>query len=158
MRPMGVLALAMAGVAALVAGAVFWPTVPSTAPKSASFRPSGDALIMETDTHTKIFLNADSVRGDRAHRQGWIISDFTADKAEKDGKRLEMMQANCDTTGFKIVSVVVYDREGETTHTWNEFPDRPTATQYPVPGSIGEGMVNAICDARYDPMPKRPKD
>lgn len=144
--------LLAASVGAFVALGGFGERAPETA---APFRPKGEMFLTDNGAGTRVYLDADTVRGDRTSRQGWVISDHTDDKSAEDRKSKDLFRVNCETTSFQIVSALAEKRDGTTGKAWNEAPGDPATMQYAVPDTIGADVVTAICDERYDPPEDR---
>mgnify|MGYP001499115919 CR=1 FL=1 len=127
------------------------PASPAPLP-AISPRPTGLIRVGENDSGTVRYLEANSVRGDRAHRRGWIISDHSKDRTVAQRETKQLVRANCDEGSYTIPSYVMYDKDGGVITTWDESEDDKARVFHAVPGSIGESNFEAVCDARFDPF------
>lgn len=126
--------------------------LPSPPPPAYSIRPTGLQYLTTTKSKTALSLDADTVRGGRANRQAWIVSDHAKDTTTQARESKELYAVNCDTTAYRNPSIVQYDAKGDVVFSWDESEADKAKTRHAVPGTIGETAINAICAARFDPI------
>lgn len=120
---------------------------------SSPIRPVGVVLVSELKNGTIWRLDADSVRGPKDARQAWQISDYSKNKNVTNREVKTLYRINCNTTAYRILSVVEYDKNGNVTGNWDEESFKKI-DDYPPPGSILESFVNVACGAGFDPGAK----
>lgn len=126
----------------LIASAL--PTTP------APIRPAGMIELTEGKNGWVYRLNADSVRGDRKHRQGWVIIDASKDKSVPWRFQHILTVVDCDTTALREISFLAYDAKGESV--WPGRSNDPVKTDpefYPE-GTIGYAPVRGMCGPEFD--------
>jgi hypothetical protein len=115
------------------------------------FRPTGLYVIdFATDGKT-LSLDAESVRGDRQHRQGWVINDATKDKTVttwRTRKALELI--DCDTTAVRELSNIYYDAKGAPVFPAESHDPKDVKPTYYPNGTIGFAPVQAMCNKAFD--------
>lgn len=121
-----------------------------------SARPTGLQYLTVTKSKTELALDADSVRGERSSRRAWVVSDHKKDTTTVARETKELYTVNCDLGSYRNPSIVQYDAKGATILSWDESEDDEAKTRHAIPGTIGNTIVNAICDSRYDPIPIPP--
>lgn len=120
-------------------------------PEALYSRPTGMQDETANESGTVWRLDADSVRGNRRHRQGWLIQDASKDKTVtnwRTHKTLELV--DCDTTAVRELASIFYDAEGKLP--WpSEMKDANDAKPeyYPI-GTIGYAPVRSLCSKNYD--------
>jgi len=120
--------------------------IPAPAP---SIRPTG-VLELTADSDGSIwFLDADSVRGTRQSRQGWVTVDHSQDKTLPQRTSKTLYLVDCATTGTRELSFVAYDANGRVLSTSDSKPEE-AATKYFPPDSVGWSVPNEICRRVYD--------
>ena len=128
--------------------------VPSS--EVASPRPSGMQDITVTKSGSIWRLNADSVRGDRKHRQGWVIIDASKDKTVTNWRFHHVLYlVDCDTTAARELSDIFYDANGETPWPTAGKDPKDVKPEYYPEGTIGYAPVRALCAKEFDaPKPE----
>jgi len=91
------------------------------------------------------------LKGPRTARLAWVRADHTKNKNRKESETLTLYTINCDTTAFRTLSVVDYDKKGEVVDSWGDGTFSK-ANEYPVPGSNIDLVVDAACLPRFDKL------
>ena len=112
-------------------------------------RPTGEIFVTELKDGTIWRLDADSVRGPREARQAWQISDFSKNKYVTNQTVKTLYRINCNTSAFRILSVVEYDRKNQFRDKWTQETLKST-DDYPPPNSIIDTFVNMACSRMFD--------
>lgn len=113
------------------------------------FRPTGLIEIGELDGGTIWRLDADSVTGPRAARQAWVIANHAKNSGVVARESKILYRINCDTTAYRTLSSVDYDKDGKVIGSWGEetFGDKD---DYPPPQSYIAHVVDEACDEAFD--------
>ncbi|MBP6363767.1 MAG: hypothetical protein KA329_09630 [Novosphingobium sp.] len=120
-------------------------------------RPTGQLYVTELEDGTIWRLDADSVLGPREARQAWNIEDYTKKKNAKIKNVKTLYRINCNTTAYRVLSVVEYDSKGQVKGSWGteNFGDKDN---YPPPDSVISSFVNLACGKGFDnPIVEPPK-
>lgn len=152
--------------AILVIGGIYWfashyeirskEQAPTVAPSELAKpfeppRPSGMIEISETKGGTVLRLNADSVRGDRKHRQGWVIEDASKDGSIKNWRfRHALYLIDCDTTAIRQLASIYYNAKGASPFPAENVDSKDAKPEYYPDGTVGSAPVRAMCTAEYD--------
>lgn len=94
-------------------------------------------------------VDANGVRGDRPHRTYWVTEDHLNAKAGKARSSMILYTVDCDTTAYRSLSVVEYDKAGKVLDRWPESMFTKTVS-YPPPDSTMSGIIEAVCDRGFD--------
>lgn len=121
------------------------PLLPATPP----VRPTGQVYLTTTKSGSVWSLNADSVKGDKRHRIGWVSMDYSKDKTVSSRSGRTLYSVDCETTATRTLSSIEYDKEGAANRTLDGKPEDPP-TYYP-PESIAGGVVAEMCADKYGP-------
>jgi hypothetical protein len=114
-------------------------------------RPTGMQPVTETKDGSVWRLNADSVRGDRRHRQGWVIVDASKDKTVTNWRFAHVLYlVDCDTTAARELSRIFYDAKGETPWPAESWDPAEVKPEYYPEGTVGYAPVRALCDEGFD--------
>lgn len=123
----------------------------AAAPELSLPRPTGLLEVTETQSGSIWRLNADSVRGDRKHRQGWIIVDASKDKSVTNWRFHHVLYlVDCDTTAIRELSQIFYDAKGETPWPTESKDPKDVEPEYYPEGTVGYAPVRALCDEAFD--------
>lgn len=154
----GIVWVILFGLAAWFAYDKWWkePDLPKPPPPALSVPLTGMLYVTTSKSGTSIRVDADSVRGDRQHRRGWVVSDHSRDKEAPQRETKELYIANCDEGSFRVPSFVTYDKKGDVLSSWDETDTDKAKTQHATPGTIGETTFDKLCDSRFDPLPIPP--
>lgn len=125
-----------------------------TAPAAAAYkppRPSGMIEIGATQSGTILRLNADSVRGDRKNRQGWVIEDASKDKTVTNWRfRHALYLIDCDTTAIRELSSLYYDAKGNSVFPSRSVDPKDAKPEYYPQGTVGYDPVGGMCTEAFD--------
>lgn len=81
-------------------------------------------------------------------RQVWVGYDYRAVKTEKATKGLRLQRYTCQDRTFANVSIITYGADGQVIQSVNA-PGEYSIKYVPVvPGSVGEGIWEAVCSPR----------
>jgi len=114
-------------------------------------RPTGELYVTTNSGGTRLSLAAETVRGERSARQGWIVSDHANDKSVPQRQSKELWVVNCETTAFRTPSYVSYDKDDKVLHSINETKEQSENVRFPAPDTIASAVVDALCTSRFDP-------
>lgn len=90
-----------------------------------------------------------SVKGPRTRRLAWVRADHAKNRDRKERETLTLYQVNCETTGFRTLTVINYSKDGKVLDRWGEDVfDKDF--EYAPPGSIIENVVDGACLPRFD--------
>jgi hypothetical protein len=107
--------------------------------------------ITETETGSIWRLDSDSVRGDRQHRQGWVIVDASKDKEVTNWRTQKVLYlVDCDTTAIRALSQIFYDAKGKVTGSFDGKDPEDAKPEYYPEGTIGYAPVRAMCIEGFD--------
>lgn len=90
------------------------------------------------------------VKGPREARLAWVRSDHTKNKKVAARETMTLYTINCDTTGYRTLSIVDYDGAGKVLKSWGESVFTKDVS-YPPPESYIENVVEGACLPRFDP-------
>ena len=125
------------------------PTVAAPLPAVHPVRPKG-IVTFNADRNGSVWkVDADSVRGSRKQRQGWIIIDASKDKTAAYREERLLYQVDCETTAALELSKATYGKEGQNLTGESVAPEKVKAQYWP-PNTFGAKVVNFICDPRFD--------
>lgn len=134
-------------------------TAPIVVPTPTVKRPVGDVYITTTTSGTVWNLEANSVRGPRFNRIGWVTEDHSDDKEKRENKTKSLYNVNCETTGYRTLTEVTYGKDGKVINSWDE-KDFGKEVSYAPPGTMIASVMDAICDKRFDDpdssLPRKP--
>ena len=97
----------------------------------------------------------DRVSGPRDKRLAWVRADHSKNKKVKARQTLTLFTINCDTSGYRTLSVVDYDKEGKLLEQWGEKTFGEDYS-YAPPGSNIEHVVQGACLSRFGQTPIPP--
>lgn len=119
-------------------------------------RPAGMQIVTEEKSGSIWRLNADSVRGDRQHRQGWVIIDASKDKTVTSWRFHHVLYlVDCDTTAARELSDIYYNAKGESIWPTVDKDPKDAKLEYYPEGTIGYAPVRALCAEGFDaPKPQ----
>lgn len=124
--------------------------VSAPAPVAALPRPTG-TIELGPDKEGSVWkIDADSVRGPRKERQGWVIIDASKDKTEPYREKRILYQVDCETTAARELSSATYDANGRSLTGESVAPDK-AEIQYWPPGTFGSTVAKFLCDVKFDP-------
>jgi hypothetical protein len=107
-------------------------------------RPSGLIPVTTFEAGTVWRLDADTVRGSQEARQAWIVADHSNDKTVARRETKTLYRIDCNTTAYWTLSVVDYDKEGNSVGRWGEGDFKKEA-DYPPPGSNIAAVIDLAC-------------
>lgn len=114
-------------------------------------RPKGMMPLMTDDDGAEWQLNADSVRGPRTARQGWIKIDHTKDKTVNYRSNETLYQVDCETTAARRISEARYAADGKTVGQGKSKDPEKTEPEFFPPSSIGYHVVQQLCSPAFGP-------
>lgn len=124
------------------------PAQPITYASMKPSRPTG-TLPIGTDSSDGVWsLDADSVRGDSAHRQGWVRIN-----GKKPIGRISYSQSlylvDCSTGAQKALATTYYDAKGGVVMQKDTTPEK-AAVSYSPPDTLGAIIVSRLCLPGFD--------
>lgn len=125
-------------------------TLADAASPAPAIRPTGHIRLTELDSGTVWYLLADSVKGDRQHRVGWISEAHEKNKSIASRETKVLYQVDCDTTGYRELDRVEYDKGGKVLPPRYQADGKPN---FAPPGSNISTVTDAVCAPVYDPEP-----
>lgn len=113
----------------------------------APIRPTGKFPVGENSEGGAWFVETDSVKGPKNQRIGWVTIE-----PKKPNQRLikTLYQVNCQTSEYRILSLLGYDAKGGVTYEQSTAPDKAPPNFSP-PGSLGGGVVDVLCLEGFGP-------
>lgn len=109
-------------------------------------RPTGQVFITQLKNGTIWRLDADSVKGPRSKRIGWLIQDHSGNKSEPARRSSEIYIVNCETTAFTVPRRIDYDKDGVSMGSMYGSDQE----SFVPPESNGGRVVAEICDHKFD--------
>lgn len=128
------------------------PPITLKAPPYQPPKPTGLRTVSILDSGTVWRIDADSVIGPRKSRQFWIREDHTNDKSRSARETHSLFRVNCDTTGYRTLKVVEYDKDGGVLNQWGEELFKKSEDYSPPASHIGRAL-KAGCDPAYEAQP-----
>jgi hypothetical protein len=113
-------------------------------------RPTGQIELLELSNGSVWRLDAASVSGPREARQLWVFSDHTKNSTVEARETQTLYRVNCDTTAYRVLKVVDYDKDGKPLGMWSS-EDFSKTEDFPPPRSNISYVVNRGCDPAFDP-------
>lgn len=127
------------------------PPIPLATP-AADKRPTGSVFVTELDDGSVWSLNANSVRGPRDKRIGWVVSDNTKNKKVSSREVQTLYQVNCENTGFRTLTVIEYGKEGKVLNNWREEVFSKDNDFAPPTSNMGS-VISLMCGKEFDADP-----
>lgn len=90
-----------------------------------------------------------SVKGPRTARLAWVRADHSKNKKLIPRETLTLYQINCETTGYRTLNIVDYDKDGNVLNKWGE-DTFGKGFDYGPPGSNISYVIHAACLPRFD--------
>jgi hypothetical protein len=135
---------------------IITPTAPAPTARPASaapVRPIGLIEAGELDNGDLWRIDADTVTGPRSARQVWVKSDHTQNKAAVSHETVTLYRINCDTSAYRTLALIEYDKRGKALRTFGA-KDFSATDDYAPPGSYIQGVVRRTCLPAFDPTEK----
>lgn len=125
------------------------PPVSTPAKPAAPQRPTGLVDITTLKNGSVWRLDAAAVIGPRSARQFWVREDHSNNKKETARQSQALYRVNCDTTAYRTLSVVDYDKDGGVVA--NLGPkDLNDTDRFPPPDSVIATAISRACDRGFD--------
>lgn len=139
---------------ALIGGAYWYFTKDEElepAPASpALMRPYTDAWITETSDKSVWWLESRSVKGPQEKRIAWMREDHSKNKKRKERETKTLYEVNCATTGYRTLTVIDYDKDGNVLNKWDDSAFSDDFSYSPRATNIG-GFIESVCSPVFDP-------
>lgn len=113
------------------------------------YRPTGLLHVSTLDNGTTWQLDADTVTGPRDARQVWVIEDHSDNAKIAHRETSVLYRINCDTTAYRVLSIVEYDKDGKVV-TRRGSEEFSPIDSYPPPRSLIAGVVMRGCWESFD--------
>lgn len=126
-------------------------TADEAAPALSPERPKGLIMLMTGKDGEVWHLDADSVRGPKTARQGWVKVDHSKDKTVNYRSDETLYQVDCETTAARRISEVRYNANGETVGEGKSRDPEKTDPEFFPPSSIGYQIVQRLCSPSSGP-------
>jgi hypothetical protein len=119
----------------------------------AGSRPSGIVTFKADKLGSVWKVDADSVRGPRKTRQGWVVIDTSKDKTVAYQEERHLYQIDCDTTAARELSKITYDASRQPLSKETSTVEDAKVHYWP-PNTFGAKIVSFMCDPKFDaPQP-----
>lgn len=112
-------------------------------PPPPPIRPSGFIEVGETNKNMVWTLNANTVKGDRKHRQGWVEIKSRKGKGPQPSSQ-NLYIVDCDTGAKRLLSLVEYDAKGNVTYSQHTPPEKASVSYNP-PYTLGAETAEKLC-------------
>lgn len=112
-------------------------------------RPTGMIYISEASKGTKWWLDADSTKGPRTARIGWLTLDHAGDKTNQYRETKMLWLANCDAGAYQELSAISYSPNGDPSFKFDTTPEKADV-RHAVPGSMAGGAFDEMCAKGFD--------
>ena len=119
--------------------------ISSLSAATAPARPTGMIEIASGKQGIVYRLNADSVRGDRKNRQGWIIADASKDKSSDWRYHHTLFLVDCDTPAIRELSSIFYNAKGESLGSAKNHDPKDAQPEFYPEGTIGYAPIKGLC-------------
>lgn len=116
------------------------------------YRPTGWIEIGTLENGSVWRLDADSVTGPRKARQAWITEDHSNNKSEKARSAQTLYRINCETTAYRALSMVFYDKDGRVLRTLAE-KELGQQERFAPPRTFAASIVEAGCHRGFEEKP-----
>lgn len=124
------------------------PRPPAPVYSSQPAYPDGPLASLDNGTVWRMVWG--SVKGPRDARLAWVRADHSKNKSVTARETMTLYTVNCETTGFRALSIVEYDKDGKVLGQWgDEILSKDY--DYAPPGSYIENVVEGACLPRFDP-------
>jgi hypothetical protein len=107
-------------------------------------RPAGMVALGSAEDDAVWKLDADSVRGPKNRRQGWVIIDHSNDETTSQRTTKSLFLVDCNTTASREISQGTYDASGNAL-TGESYDPKDVIAKYYPPDSMGYVVVSSIC-------------
>lgn len=124
------------------------PHPPLPIPSPSDPYPEGPLATLNDGTVWRMVWS--KVHGPRDKRLAWVRADYSKNAKVKAREQLTLFTINCETSGYRTLSVVAYNKDGEVLNSWNESVFGKEYS-YAPPGSNIDAVVEAACLSRFDP-------
>jgi hypothetical protein len=124
-------------------------TVISPGVSAIAVRPTGLIPITTLESGTSWWLEAETVKGQRTERLGWVLHDHQNDKKTPYRTSKELWLVDCEKDAFRILSFISYKVNGEL-GTRYETPADKAEVSYAVPSSNGAAVMRKLCQPVFD--------
>ncbi|GMM93091.1 surface-adhesin E family protein [Qipengyuania sp. MTN3-11] len=122
--------------------------VPQPLPQPEPSRPTGLVSLTETKNGSGYYLDAESVKGPKEARIGWVSIGAALDKTVAYRSAKELVWTNCDTGETKTLSRLTYNAEGDVLSSYDFTPEEASTYYYP-PGTVGAAAPREMCKPEY---------
>jgi hypothetical protein len=112
-------------------------------------RPTGLIPITTLKNQTSWWLEADTVKGSRTERLGWVLHDHKDDKKTPYRTSKELWLVDCEKDAYRILSFVSYRPNGEVGSNF-EISAEKAEVSYAVPSSNGASVMRKLCQPSFD--------
>ncbi len=124
--------------------------IASLSAATAPARPTGMIEIASGKQGIVYRLNAESVRGDRKNRQGWIIADASKDKSSDWRYHHTLFLVDCDTTAIRELSTIYYNAKGDSLWPAENSDPKDAKPKFYPEGTLGYAPIEGLCAEGYD--------
>lgn len=94
------------------------------------------------------------IKGPRTARTAWVRADHSRNKSRKERETFTLFLIDCETSGYRTLSVVDYDKNGKVIRSLGERYFGKDF-DYAPPGSNIESVVDGACLPQFDPKPAK---
>lgn len=122
---------------------------PPPKPPIPFYEPFPEGPLAELENGTVWRMAWGTVKGPRTARLAWVRADHSKNKEQKARETLTLYQINCDTTGYRTLTVVDYDKDGKVLQKWGEATFSKDF-DYGPPGSNISYVTDGACLPRFD--------
>ena len=120
---------------------VFHPT-----PIERPARPEGMVYVTTIDNGSVWSIDADTVKGTRKERQGWLTENHAKDNSTIFRETKSLWVTDCDKGSYSRLETVSYKPDGDPVNL-----DLPEEVSYAVPGTNAAAVVDSLCFTGFGP-------
>lgn len=122
---------------------------PPPKPPIPFYEPFPEGPLAELDDGSVWRMAWTTVKGPRTARLAWVRADHSKNKDRKARETLTLFLINCETTGYRTLTIVDYDKDGKVLGRWGESTFAKDF-DYGPPGSNISYVIDGACLPRFD--------